>query len=724
MAVLIIYTFAILLGSALLFMVQPMVAKMILPSFGGAPAVWNTCLVFFQAALLGGYAYAHYTTKWLGPKRQAVVHVALLVIAATFAVAMPEDYDPAKSGLHSSLALLSLLIVVVGVPFFVCSAGAPLVQRWFAATGHKSSADPYFLYAASNFGSFLALISYPLVVEPNFALDDQSRFWRFGFLVLVGILFLSAIVLWRSSGEPSGEREVSSSERIKISTKLWWIVLAAVPSSLLLGVTSFLTTNIAAAPLLWVIPLSIYLLTYVLAFRKKQLLSAKVLGRVTGFLALAMALIVSLGVSDPILVTSAVHLLFFASSALFCHTRLADARPQATNLTEFYLFLSLGGVLGGAFNALIAPEIFSNLAEYPIAIVAALMFREAATERGSFKSIDLLFAGGIATVALLAYFATSLIGIEPGPARNAIMLGIPIVLAFLFFERPFRYALSIGAILLVSLTLNTSIIGRVIAVERSFFGVHRVVEGDWMHRSLLHGNTIHGRQSLIPEKRNIPLTYYHPTGPMGSLFDAYDVREVGLVGLGVGALAAYGKPGDRYTFFEIDPTVVRIARDTRLFTFLSDSKADIRIVIGDARLTLNREATGKFDMLVLDAFSSDAIPTHLLTIEALEMYLTKLKQGGILAYHISNRYLDLSDVLARAADKLKLQAKIFEDDDVTEELRIEGKTPSTWVVFARNAEDLAPIARNVSWSHLQEKRPGRLWTDDYSNVIGAFARDD
>jgi spermidine synthase len=723
-AVLIIYTFAILLGSALLFMVQPMVAKMILPSFGGAPAVWNTCLVFFQAALLGGYAYAHYTTKWLGPKRQALVHVALLIVAVNFAVSMPENYDPAQSGLHSSLALLSLLIVVVGVPFFVCSAGAPLVQRWFAATGHRHSADPYFLYAASNFGSFLALISYPLIVEPNLALDDQSRFWRFGFFVLVGVLLLSAVILWRSSGKASGEQQDSSGERTKISTKLWWIALAAVPSSLLLGVTSFLTTNIAAAPLLWVIPLSIYLLTYVLAFKKKQLLSAKLLGRITGFLALAMALLVSLGVSDPILVTSTVHLLFFTSAALFCHTRLADARPQATNLTEFYLFLSLGGVLGGAFNALIAPEIFSNLAEYPIAIVAALMFREAAAERGSFKGVDLMFAAGIAAVALLTYFASSRMGIEPGPARNAIMLGVPIILAFLFFERPFRYALSIGAILLVSLTLNTSIVGKVIAVERSFFGVHRVVEGDSLRRTLLHGNTIHGRQSLIPEKRHIPLTYYHPTGPMGSLFEAYDVRDVGLVGLGVGALAAYGEPGDRFTFFEIDPTVVRIAQNTRLFTFLSDSKAEIRIVIGDARLTLEREPSESFDMLVLDAFSSDAIPTHLLTIEALEMYLTKLRPGGILAYHISNRYLDLSDVLARAADKLKLQARIFEDSDVTDELLIEGKTPSTWVVFARAVDDLAPIARNVSWSQLQEKRPGRIWTDDYSNVLEAFARDE
>ncbi len=708
-------------------MVQPMIAKMILPSFGGAPAVWNTSLVFFQAVLLAGYAYAHLSTRLLGPRKQALLHLFILGAAALFLVQMPESYDPSESGLPVQAALLLLLLVVVGAPFFACSAGAPLVQRWFAATRHQHAADPYFLYAASNFGSFVALLAYPLVVEPALALDEQRTLWRYGFFALVALMGFAAILMWRAGNvaELSAPRE-QSTQQITATQRLGWVALAAVPTSLLLGVTSFLTANIAAVPLLWVIPLALFLLTYVVAFRSKPLFKSASLGRATGLAAVAMALLVSLGVSDPILVTSFAHIAFFTLAALFCHSRLAESRPDAGNLTEFYLYLSLGGVIGGAFNALLAPALFANVAEYPIAIIAALLFRASLSSRQGSIGRDAAYAIGVACVAVVAYLVSERVGIAPGPTRNIVMLGVPILAAFLSFEKPARYALSIGAILIVSLTLNTSIAGRVTSVQRSFFGVHRIVDEPTETRALLHGNTIHGRQSLILEKRHIPLTYYHPTGPMGNLFQSFQaggkLSDVGLVGLGVGALAAYGRPGDRFTFFEIDPIVIEIARDSGKFTFLRDSRADVRMVVGDARLTLAKEPDASYDLLVLDAFSSDAIPTHLLTVEAIRMYLSKLREGGVLAFHISNRYLDLRDPLARAANALSLQARVFQDSNVSDTLREEGKTQSTWVVMGATPEALAPLGRIVAWMQLMENRPGRLWTDDYSNVVGALAR--
>lgn len=345
--VLVTYTLAIFLGSALLFLVQPMIAKMILPSFGGAPSVWNTCLVFFQAALLAGYAYAHYSTRWLGPRVQSVLHLAVLFVAAGFAIRVHEGYDPSATGLAPPLALLVLLCVVVGVPFVALSAGAPAIQRWFSSTSHRQASDPYFLYAASNLGSLTALIGYPLVVEPLFALKEQSQLWRLGFFGLVFLMALSATLMWTSKPASTENAETQPTASVTTSQKLGWIALAAVPSSLLIGVTSFLTTNIAAVPLLWVIPLSLYLLTFVVAFSKRQHIPSKPVGWFTGLLAVGMALVVSLGLSDPILAIAAVHLAFFTFAALFCHLRLSESRPVAGELTQFYLYLSIGGVLGG-----------------------------------------------------------------------------------------------------------------------------------------------------------------------------------------------------------------------------------------------------------------------------------------------------------------------------------------------------------------------------------------
>lgn len=721
------YTLAIFLGSALLFLVQPMIAKMILPSFGGAPSVWNTCLVFFQAALLAGYAYAHYATRWLGTRVQSVLHLAILLMAAAFVIRVPENYDPALTGLAPPIALLGLLCVVVGVPFVALSAGAPVIQRWFGSTRHHHAADPYFLYAASNLGSLVALLGYPLIIEPTFTLREQSQLWSLGFFGLVGLMVVSAAMMWTSKEAAPLSGENASLPKISPSQKLGWIALAAVPSSLLIGVTSFLTANIAAVPLLWIIPLSLYLLTFVIAFSRKQRLPSKVVGWLMGLLAVGMALVVSLGLTDPILIIALVHLAFFTAAALFCHLRLAESRPAAGELTQFYLFLSIGGVLGGAFSALLAPILFSNLAEYPIAIAAALLFRAKSPAEKKLDWKDVVFALSIAGVAFGSFQAARHFDVPAGPLRNAVMLGIPIIAAFLSFHRPVRYALSIGAILFVSLALNTWIQARVVAEYRSFFGVSRIVEYAGGIRSFVHGNTLHGRQNMTPGKTNVPLTYYHPTGPMGSVFEVLRStavsRNVALVGLGVGSLAAYGRKGDHFVFLEIDPLVIELSGPNgKWFTFVEESEAGIRIVLGDARLTLGREPSKSFDLIVLDAFSSDAIPVHLLTIEAVQLYLSKLLDGGIIAVHISNRYLDLRDPVARIARELRLSARVFDDGSTPLDLEAEGKTQSTWVVLSTSAEAMAPFADNPKWEELVEERQGRVWTDDYSNVIEAFRR--
>lgn len=356
-----------------------------------------------------------------------------------------------------------------------------------------------------------------------------------------------------------------------------------------------------------------------------------------------------------------------------------------------------------------------------------LLFRAETSKekRPSWK--DIAFALSVAGIALGSYQAAIYFNVPAGPLRNAVMLGIPLIAAFLSFHRPVRYALSIGAVLFVSLLLNTWIQARVVAEYRSFFGVSRIIEYAGGFRSLVHGNTLHGRQNTMPGKTNVPLTYYHPTGPMGSVFEVLNARpgrhHVALVGLGVGSLAAYGREGDQYVFFEIDPLVVAMSGHSgKWFTFVKESKADVRIVIGDARLTLSREPNRSFDLIVLDAFSSDAIPVHLLTVEAARMYLSKLREDGLLAIHISNRYLDLRDPVARIARELGLVARVFDDGSIPPHLEAEGKTQSTWVVLSSWPEAIAPFAADPRWEVLVEERPGRVWTDDYSNVVSAFRR--
>jgi SAM-dependent methyltransferase len=727
----ILFTVTLFLSSALLFLVQPMIAKMILPRFGGSPGVWNTSMLFFQAALLLGYGYAHLATKYLGPRVQAAIHMAVLLLPLLFMpFALPSGIETG-SGNPAPLVLL-ILSISVGVPFLVNSAGAPLLQRWFAATDDPHAHDPYFLYSGSNLGSMLALLAYPLVVEPRLRLTEQARVWMYGYIGMAVLMAACAAATWlRRGSDPKlhespatmpadyGEGEPGSVE-VDWKQRALWIALAFCPSSLMLGVTTYLTSNIAPVPLLWVIPLALYLLTFIMAFAKKQLISSRILGRVLPLLVVPLALIIVLEASDPRILIPLVifHLLVFFVVSLMCHTELTQHRPKASHLTEFYFFVSVGGVLGGVFNALLAPALFNSFLEYPLVLAFACAFRPRPSELKP-NRMDWIYPVSFAVAAAALVALGKAVTPEPGPIRTAITIGVPLILVFITADRPVRFAASLFALFVVLPLMQVAVAGKIVASKRSFFGVHRVEEYRnrfGLFRSLSHGNTEHGKENF-GELAGTPLTYYYPSGPIGGIFRsiAPAKRDVALVGLGIGSLAAYGRPGQNFTYYEIDPDVVAIAKDPKLFTFLGTTKANLKVTVGDARIELAKASDASYGLIVLDAFSSDSIPIHLLTREAIAMYLRKLKPGGVLAFHISNRYLDLAPLLGNEAQSLGLVAWINEDMDVEAE---KGKFASTWVAMARSASDFDGLRRvDPAWIPLQGNPALPVWTDDYSNIV-------
>ena len=710
---------AAFLGAFLLFCVQPMIAKMVLPQFGGSPAVWTTCMVFFQAALLAGYGIAHATSKWLDARRQSLFHLGLLALPiAVLPIAVPASL--AGEG-DPSVRLLGRLLTAAGLPFVVVATTAPLLQRWFAATGDRRAGDPYFLYAASNAGSLLALVGYVTLIERNLTLGAQARLWAAGYGVLAGLIIACAVVVWRA---PASECRPESGERIGARERTRWVALAFAPSSLLLGVTTYLTTDLAPVPLLWVIPLTLYLLSFIIAFAPPP---AWVLRSCA--LALAPAIVAALAVmvlpsAVPHWATFLVHLVTFFLAATACHTELARLRPAASHLTEFYLTMALGGALGGLFNALIAPVIFTWLAEYPLGLALAALLVPAAGARalspGSRDRLGLLLD---VTLPLLlgsaAYLAPRLwVGSPP----RAILL-VPLAACLLFVRRPLRFALSLAIVATVNADFQDAS-SKVVLRERSFFGILRVSADFPAGMNILaHGNTIHGmqRRSPVPSERRIPLMYYFPTGPIGQVFDAYHrtpvVGRVGVVGLGVGSLAAYGQTGQEFTFFEIDPAVERIARNPAYFHYLEDCRASWRIDRGDARLSMGSKANGSYGLIVLDAFSGDAIPVHLLTREALRIYLAKLADGGLIALHISNSYVDLEPAVRELARDAGLVG--LDQNELTIPLNElnQGRMNSHWVVLARRPADLSRLAGRPGWRPLTGQRKAAVWTDDYADLL-------
>jgi hypothetical protein len=721
------------ISAALIFCVQPMFARMALPQLGGSPNVWNTCVVFFQAALLTGYLYAHVVTTRLPLGAQVGLHGLLLAATMlTLPIVIPAGWIPPTDA-NPVPWLLGLLGVAVGVPFVIASASAPLLQRWFSLTGRPSAADPYFLYAASNAGSLVSLLAYPLVVEPAWSLTEQSAKWRTAF-ALLGLLILSCGLVARRmargtvpfAAEPAGAADAqapatsrhAAADLVSWHQRLRWLALAAIPASLMLSVTTYLSTDVAAVPLLWILPLTCYLLSFVIAFAPTPILSIESAVKLVPALVASLAFFMMQEGTLEIWFALPLHLAAFFAIATALHLQLARARPTAEALTEFYVWIAAGGVIGGAFNAFVAPVAFTGVAEYPVGLVATCLVLVWTEARPAPTKADAWWPMALGTSGVGLGWLVEHTGQAP-QVRAAAFMPL-VVIAFGFSRRRLRFALAIAA-LLVAGHLTQGRDG-VLLASRSFFGVLRLTEDTGgRYHSLWHGTTLHGQQSLDPARRREALTYYHPSGPIGQTVAMLKARQsdarVGAVGLGAGSLAAYANRRQHWTFFEIDPLVERIAQDPAYFTYLSDCGESCKVVLGDARLSLARVPDASYDLLVLDAFTSDAIPMHLLTRDAVLVYLSKLRPAGLLAFHVSNRHLSLRPVLGDVAASLGLQA-ISQRHEVSDAST--GQATSEWIVMTREAGTLEGLASDARWTRMVTRRNTRVWTDDYSNIVAAL----
>lgn len=749
----VVFTLTTFLSALLLFSIQPLFAKIVLPVLGGSPSVWAVAMCFFQAALLAGYCYAHLLNRHLDIGRAGLVHLGLFALAlVTLPIGLPAGWREPPAG-EPYFWQLGMFAVAVGLPFVAVAANAPLLQAWFAASGHPAARDPYFLYAASNLGSLIALLGYPLVLEPLLGASTVSRVWTAGFLALAAAIGLCWLLVRRRAALADrvampGDAETATAPG---TADRWrWVGLAMVPSALLTAFTTHITTDVASAPLLWVVPLAIYLLTFVLVFRERSLIPTRLLL----ILHLAAALVALLQLSqtrhDGWFIGSATGLAVFFTSAMVAHRTLYEARPAARHLTEFYLWMSIGGALGGTFAGLIAPKLFSEVFEYPLLLALTLACRPRALDidikdRDTLLGHWLVLAAGLlvlfwlpwgiakfnamttegGTLTLAVATVRAFIG-KWGTA--AIVAGVFALAMLAFYRNPTRQ-------LIMALLMFGAVITQFSAVrrgeaQRSYFGVYRVMlSGDGEYNILTHGTTLHGAQRIKDGEGALvvdttPATYYHPKSPMAHTIEmvranlpAGQAGRFGVIGLGTGSLACYARDGEHWRFFEIDPIVVRIARTAETFSFLHYCQPEPDIVIGDARLTMAKQPDDSFDLIVVDAFSSDAVPMHLMTAEALRMYASKLTPTGVVLLHISNRYLDLDNVLGATLPLVpELHGVLLSDDEADGSY---ASSTSTVAVFSKSS-DTMDLFRELPEAKEFDETTLRAWTDDHSDVLRPF----
>lgn len=710
-----LFTATIFVSASLLFFVQPLFAKIVLPQIGGAPAVWTTAMLFFQSVLIAGYLYAHLVTRYLPVAAQMALHLALWVAALAFLpLAIPAGwrYDPAVPAAWQTLGLFAL---GVGLPFGVLSANAPLIQSWYARSDGPSAEDPYFLYGASNFGSLVALLAFPLVAEPLLGARRIGEFWALGFQAFGALLLLCGLSALRGRSLRTARADAPE-QAVGAGRIALWMLLAFVPSSLMLAVTTKISTDVGAIPLVWVVPLSLYLFSFVLTFARRPLTVTPVL-RLLFLASLAALGAVFSGITGAHVGLWGVAALIaaFFVVALFAHAKLYAARPAGRHLTLFYLVMSVGGALGGFFNSILAPLLFDSLAEGGVTTLLAATLVLSPAMRPS-RAQALLGAGAGIAAALPLVLAIEVFGTHDWLTLKLAMFGLAAFLALAL-----RRQLPAAAIAMLTVTATGVwlIPNGDLFRDRSFFGTHRVMEADGL-RHYTNGTTIHGAERLVDfgRPRPEPQFYYHRNGPMAQvLTSAVGERaaRVGIVGLGAGALACYRRPGQDWTFYEIDAAVDRIARDPRLFTFLSACAPDAPTRLGDARMMLAEEGAGpRYDLLVIDAYGSDAVPVHLTTHEAMQLYLDRLAPDGVLLYHISNRYYAIERPLARSAAALGLVARI--QDYPGNEAADPGDMPSRVVMLARSEAALGPLARDPRWRDLVADG-GPVWTDDFANLL-------
>ncbi len=748
---LILFIATIFLSAFLLFALEPLFAKMVLPVLGGSSSVWAVALLFFQGALLAGYAYVDLLFRWAPFKWTGPVHIALALLAiVVLPIGLPSGWTEPPPG-EPYFWQLGLFAVAIGLPFIAVAANAPLLQTWFARSGHPHAHDPYFLYAASNLGSLVALLSYPFVLEPAFGLTALSRYWSALYLLLIAALALCFTLVQRFGveppalaapvasdeppeqphAEPQAERKSDAPSLIE---RLAWCGLALVPAALLTAFTTHVATDVASAPLLWVIPLAIYLLTFVLAFSENIAIPMRIL-LPAHLIAVVFALLeLSQTKYDKWVLTSGTGVVVFFLSALVAHRTLFLMRPRARYLTGFYLWLSLGGVLGGLFAALVAPKIFSEVYEYPLLIALSVACRPGIFAQRTLRVADLLWLGAIVVVGVPLVERGDIWAIQLGltfgewgftPALTLVFA----IAAIAFWGHPQRQLAAV--LLMCGAVVNLpSAVQRGLA-QRSYYGIYRVMQSENGEFNVLtHGTTLHGAQRIRGKDGHLvsdtnPVTYYYPGSPMERAVritqNHNDMRNelgrFGVVGLGTGSLGCYSRKGEAWRYFEIDPTVVNIAAKSNYFTFLANCLPNTDIVIGDARRTMAKEADKSFDLIIVDAFSSDAVPVHLLTAEALHLYASKLKDKGYLVLHISNRYLDLDSVLGATLHLVpELKGLIVSDD----------KADGT---YAENVSSIAVFAKENrmlddfrALQGVADFRAGGVspWTDDASDILGPF----
>jgi len=717
------FVFAHFLSAFLLFLIEPMYGRRLLPLLGGSAEVWNACMFFYQFVLLAGYAYAYLVAdklRWT-LRRQIGCQAILLLIPLALFLSGPPDWSP-PTGNNPVPWILAYLLVSAGPAFFVLSTTTPILQRWLVMTQSEQIYDPYFLFSASNLGSMIALVGYPIIFERFSTLTDQFRFWTVGFLLFMVVMaFCARTILRRQVALSEDTSSISAVEPPSWKDRIYWITLAFVPSSLMLSVTAYLTTNISPFPLLWIIPLALYLLTLTIVFARKPLL------KLQWFFVLQPVVVISLAVIfyfDPIHfnypLMFSYHLLAFFATAMVCHGQLAQARPNARYLTEFYLLMALGGALGSFFNALIAPWLCNSVQEYPIVLALSLALRPQTMKLAGWrgKLLDIFLA---ACVLALMTSLRSLVEqnrINFGIDNNQLfVMGSGAVLASLMCGRPLAMALTVLCILG---TAENYWRRDYVYKARNFFGVTEVEHIDKFN-FLSNGDILHGCEKIVGPRPHEPLAYYHHGGPIGQFFRVYKDKlagaNVAAVGLGAGCLAAYAQPGQNWTFYEINPQIVRVASDPRSFTYLTDCKAHTNIVIGDGRQGLLKAPSDQYDLIIFDAFSSDAIPIHMLTREAFGLYLSRLRPHGIIAFHISTRSVDLMPILRALSKDQNLSYVMEIEPPVTPEEDAEHKGVSTWAFIARRPFDLAPLKQTPDYHSVPDGPACSVWTDEYSNMI-------
>ena len=695
---------ALFLSAAAMFMLQPMTGKMLLPLVGGTPSGWIVAMAFFQLALLAGYALANLCSR-LSPRMHGIAFMAALALGGLF---LPVHLSQ-PAGTADAWMVMKLLAGSVGIPFIALAMASSTLQRLFTASGHSAAGDPYFLYAASNLGSFAGLLLYPLAAEKFLTIPEQAQLWLGGYVALAS---LTAICIGRAKSMPAAV--YTKPAPLAAGLRWRWIVFAFIPSSLMMGVTTHVTTAIIAAPLLWVLPLGIYLLTFVLAFGKtspSRLQAVEKMHPVAVCLAFGLMFIATISLDAPWLVM-ALQLACFGVVALMFHMKLAALRPlnDGQRLTDYYLMIALGGALGGMLNAFVAPVIFDRLLEYPLILTLSLFFHPELRKRLARSDLFTVLAGGAGFIGwvILRQQAADLPGLF-----EALL-----VLIFVGVAHTARFAL-VGCALLLIASFTTPRDGEGGIYQRNFYGLIRVYERNFMMddekyhiRYFGHGTTLHGMQSLDHDMEDIPTAYFSHGGPVGDIFHTLAPKNVAVMGLGAGTLACHHAPDRSFTFFEIDPAVVNIARDN--FTFLKSCPGATphRIFSGDGRLEIAKLKGEKFDLIILDAFSSDMVPVHLISVEAIELYKTLLTDNGMLAFNISNNYVSLAATLAAGAKAAGMQARYKHYGFIDPPLFL----PSDWLLMARDGIDMTAFRQQAWVPPLQNGE--RAWTDTYSNIIG------